>query len=382
MALSPKEKKELAKQRKSTAKQAQKFHKEQEKKKKSSAKQSKSTAQKKKKHKPGRLEQAVIDRTKENYEDISREEKFRRESDEKIRSLEPQDFEDGYYIDEYAEMQKREKRARVIRKQENEVIKRNKKPLTQKQIRRRRVLISVGMIALVLVIGIVLSLTVLFKTEKIDVEGDEFYYEDQITAFCGVNLQQNIFIASIQATPEKIVENLPYVEEAKVGFAIPDTVTIKITDAVPSYVIMDGNNYLLVSSKGRIIDSLTDNSNKYPELTCGELNDKTVGKYVDESIGAIVTGESWDCVTDYIPIDPSMTFTFISRAWYGIGFYNASKTPIMGYTSNEIPGATVSGDYTHGTLTPSVIPSNAAYVVLTGNSYQLSSTYLSLIRTA
>ena len=88
MALSPKEKKELAKQRKSTAKQAQKFHKEQEKKKKSSAKQSKSTAQKKKKHKPGRLEQAVIDRTKENYEDISREEKFRRESDEKIRSLE------------------------------------------------------------------------------------------------------------------------------------------------------------------------------------------------------------------------------------------------------------------------------------------------------
>ncbi len=283
MALSPKEKKELAKQRKNTAKQAQKFHKEQEKKKKSSAKQSKSTAQKKKKHKPGRLEQAVIDRTKENYEDISREEKFRRESDEKIRSLEPQDFEDGYYIDEYAEMQKREKRARVIRKQENEVIKRNKKPLTQKQIRRRRLLISVGMIALVLVIGIVLSLTVLFKTEKIDVEGDEFYYEDQITAFCGVNLQQNIFIASIQATPEKIVENLPYVEEAKVGFAIPDTVTIKITDAVPSYVIMDGNNYLLVSSKGRIIDSLTDNSNKYPELTCGELNDKTVGKYVEFS---------------------------------------------------------------------------------------------------
>lgn len=108
----------------------------------------------------------------------------------------------------------------------------------------------------------------------------------------------------------------------------------------------------------------------------------TVGKYVDESRGAIVTGESWDCVTDYIKIDPSMTFTFISKAWYGIGFYNASKTVIRGYTSNDIPGATVSGDYTHGTLTPSVIPSNAAYVVLTGNSYQLSSTYLSLIRTA
>lgn len=107
----------------------------------------------------------------------------------------------------------------------------------------------------------------------------------------------------------------------------------------------------------------------------------TVEKYVEDD-GTIVTGESWDCVTDYIPIDPSMTFTFISKAWYGIGFYNASKTPIRGYISNEVPGATVSADYTHGTLTPSVIPSNAAYVVLTGSSYQLSSAYLSLIRTA
>ncbi|MBQ1506863.1 MAG: FtsQ-type POTRA domain-containing protein [Ruminococcus sp.] len=293
MALSSKEKKELAKQRKTAAKQAQKYHKEQEKKKKSSAKQSANTAQKKKKHKPGRLEQAVIDRSKENYEDISREEKFRRESDRKIRSLEPKDFEDGYYIDEFSEMQKREKRAKVIRKQENEVIRRSKKPLTQKQIRRKRVLISAGIIALVLVIGIVLSLTVLFKTEKIEIEGDEFYYEDQITAFCGVNLQQNIFIASLQATPEKIVENLPYVEDAKVGFAIPDTVTITITDAVPSYVIKDGNNYLLVSAKGRIIDSLTENKDKLPELTCGELTDKTVGNHVkfeDENIPDILEG--------------------------------------------------------------------------------------------
>lgn len=106
----------------------------------------------------------------------------------------------------------------------------------------------------------------------------------------------------------------------------------------------------------------------------------TVGKYVNESNGAIVNGESWDCVTDYLPIDPSMTFTFISRSWYGIGFYNASKTPIRGYLANDL--GTASGDYVHGTISPSVIPSNAVYVVLTGNPYSLTSNSLSLIRTA
>lgn len=106
----------------------------------------------------------------------------------------------------------------------------------------------------------------------------------------------------------------------------------------------------------------------------------TVGKYVDESNGTIVNGESWDCVTDYLPIDPSMTFTFVSKAWYGIGFYNANKTPIRGYTANDL--GTVQNNYVHGTITPSVIPSNAVYCVLTGNPYALTSTYLSLIRTA
>lgn len=107
----------------------------------------------------------------------------------------------------------------------------------------------------------------------------------------------------------------------------------------------------------------------------------TTGECVDDD-GTIISGGSWLCVTDYLPIDSSMTFTFINLSWYGIGFYDSSKTLIVGYISNEIPGTTASENYVHGTLTSSIIPSNAAYVVLTGNSSQLSSTYLSLIRTA
>lgn len=105
------------------------------------------------------------------------------------------------------------------------------------------------------------------------------------------------------------------------------------------------------------------------------------GYYVDDAAnGAITAGDSWNCVTDYLPIDPSMTFSFACSAWYGIGFYNASKTPIRGVLANDL--GTVQNDYVHGTITPSNIPSNAAYCVLTGNPYALTSNYLSFIRTA
>lgn len=321
--ISSKDRKQLAKQRKTAAKQAQKFHKQQEKKaKKSSSASSKRSSSK--------IEQAVNSRKPIKFENISREEKFRRESDKKIRNLKPQDFEDGYYIDEYSERIKQERRAKQIHEQESEVIRRNHKPLTAKQIRMKRIVMSVSILLIVLVIGAVLSLTVLFKTEKIVVEGGKYYYDEQIIAFSNVKLQQNIFIASFGSTPEEISENLPYVEDAKISFSIPDTVTIKITDAVPSYVIKNGNNYLIVSSKGRILDSATENFDNLPELTCGELKSTEIGQFVsfsDESIPDILQDVSESLrannienITGFDVTDPAnITLNYDNRITINLG---------------------------------------------------------------
>ena len=291
---SAKERLESEKSRKERVKQAQNYHKQQKKAEKlkkdknsskSSAKKNNiSTSKKSKNNKTAKS-------NSKKYENISREEKYKRESDERIRNLKPRDFEDGYYIDEYGARRKQKRRAEEIREQESEVIRRNKKPLTHKQVKRRHILVSVCIIFAVIIIGIILSLTVLFRTERIDIEGDEYYYEDQIIAFSNVSLQQNIFIAALNGTPDKISENLPYVERAEIGFSIPDTVTIKIIDAVPSYVVKDGNNFLLISSKGRILDSLTENTDNLPELISGDLKSKNIGDYVsfeDDSVPEIL----------------------------------------------------------------------------------------------
>ena len=282
MALSSKEKKELAKQRKENARQALKFHKEQEKRaKKSSSKSKKQNEDKPKKPSASKIEEAVNSGKTAKFQKISREEKFRRESEEKIRNLKPQDFEDGYYIDEFSEKQRSERRAKIIRQQETETIRRNKKPMTSKQVRMRRILITAATLIAVIAIGVILSFTVLFKTENIIVEGCSYYYDDQIISYSNVALQQNIFIAKMNSTPQEIIDNFAYVEDAKVDFNIPDTVTITITDAVPSYYMVEGNNYLLVSAKGRVLERTENKPDNIPELICGEVSGKEVGSYIN-----------------------------------------------------------------------------------------------------
>ena len=329
--ISSKEKRELAKQRKEAAKQAQKYHKEQKNKAKKSSDATQVVRLPKEKKKSGsKIEEAVNSGKTTKFEKISREEKFRRESEERIRNLEPQDFEDGYYIDEYSEKKRSERRAKVIRKQEREVIRRNKKPVTQKQARNRRIIIGTAILLAVLVVGAILSLTVLFKTEKIDIEGDEYYYEDQIIAFSNVSLQQNIFLAAMGGTPQEIVKNLPYVEDAKIGFAIPDTVTIKITNAMPAYYVKDGDKYLIISSKGRVLDTEAEPPEGLTELICNDFSNKEVGSYIEfedkaipdilETVANSLKNNGLDNITAFDVTDPSsIKINYAGRIVINIG---------------------------------------------------------------
>lgn len=286
--LTSKERKSLEKQRKNAAKQAEKYHKEKAKQDKRAKKSPNPKKEQQKKAPKSKIEEAFLKQKEEQesqrqVENMSREEKFRRKGKAKIKNLKPKDYEDGYYVDEFGEKQKQEKRAKEIRAQEREVIRRRKKSLTSTQIKHRRIALYSSIFAAVLIIGVILSLTVLFKTEKIEVVGDKYYDEKQIIAFSGVEYQENIFMGAMYNTSDKIVKNLSYIENASVSFNIPDTITITVVDATPSYVIPNGNGYLLVSSKGRILEEISENKDKLPELTCGDIKTTEVGQYVSFS---------------------------------------------------------------------------------------------------
>ena len=105
----------------------------------------------------------------------------------------------------------------------------------------------------------------------------------------------------------------------------------------------------------------------------------TTGYIINESGAIESTGQAWDAISDYIPIDPSMTFTFKTNRWYNVGFYNSSKNMVRVVVGSDIETSS-SGQVSTGTLNASNIPSTAAYIILSGNGYDLQNS-MSLIRT-
>lgn len=203
------------------------------------------------------------------------------------------DYGDDFFVDETRE------RKEAFDKKQKEKKKKQKQPLTPKQRRRRHALTYALIFTVAVVIGLILSLTVLFKTEKINIEGNSLYEEDKIILLSGVQMEQNIFIAKFGSTPEKISDSLPYIEEAWVDFKIPDTITITVKNATPAYMVVSNNKYYVISDKGKILSVAQDNSDNLPVVVGVEINDDQIGKHLkfkDEKIGTILTEIRQCCI--------------------------------------------------------------------------------------
>ena len=91
--------------------------------------------------------------------------------------------------------------------------------------------------------------------------------------------------------------------------------------------------------------------------------------------------QEYSYVTDFITIDPSMTFAYKAYLWFYSGFYDESHNPLSALYvySDGTPDPTYNNTG-YGTLSGLKIPSTAKYVRLCGEGAE--STRISLIRTA
>ena len=225
-----------------------------------------------------------------------------------------------FYTDEQVERERRVKEENEARKKQKKADKR--KPMSPTRRKIIRILSYGAIISVVLIIGVVLSLTVLFKTQVYEVSGTTKYSDEEIAEASGISMRENIFLAPKNQAAKRIKNQFPYVEDADVGFKIPDTITISITEAVEGYLIKENSSeYLVISTKGRILDRITDRS-VYdlpvfigPTLTSGEI-----GEYVSYEDDRVVT------------MIESITQTFSDNGYQGITEIDATNTALITFT--------------------------------------------------
>lgn len=188
----------------------------------------------------------------------------------------------------------------------------------------KKIISYCSIVAVVLIVGIILSLTVLFKTQAFSVVGNTKYDEKEIIETTGISKNENIFLARKSSAEKKILNKYPYVEDVKVSFKIPDTITIKITEAVGTYLIkINDEKYLLVSLKGRILDQTDNIKGDYADLPIfigPKIKSEEIGSYIEYEDNTVVE------------IIDSITKVFADNGYQGITEIDATDTADISFT--------------------------------------------------
>ena len=138
------------------------------------------------------------------------------------------------------------------------------------------------------VVGIVLCLTVFFKTDKISVSFEEGvtpkYTVEEIVAASELSVGENMFLTDKKSATKKVISAFPYIENAEINISLPDTLNIEVVQAEPTYYVEAGkNNYLVLGRDGRILEQNKKITYSIPLIKGVKLEEKGIGEYVEFS---------------------------------------------------------------------------------------------------
>ena len=247
-----------------------------------------------------------------------------RETDKRIRDLDPTDHKDGYYVNEIGIRREQAQKQRQKRQR------RQPKPISPKVRRRRRIVASVSIIVLILVVGIALSLTVLFRSENIVIKNNMYYDDETVLKTTNVNVGDNIFMATMFGDRDSISEKLPFVKKAKIGFEIPSTIIITLKNEEPYYTLKSDGKYYLVSEDNRILERVKKRQKDLMFVSAPSLKSTEAGGYVefekdnytaamDEITESLIKNEYTDITQISIKRISNITITYDDRILIRLG---------------------------------------------------------------
>ncbi|MCL1822791.1 MAG: FtsQ-type POTRA domain-containing protein, partial [Oscillospiraceae bacterium] len=104
-----------------------------------------------------------------------------------------------------------------------------------------------------IVIFSILSVTVLFKLEKIQTEGDCIYSEEEILAAANVKTSVNLLRFDTEECKKRIIDSLVYIDSVQIRKSLPDKIVIQINGASEMADIEYMGSFYTVSENGRIL---------------------------------------------------------------------------------------------------------------------------------
>jgi hypothetical protein len=127
--------------------------------------------------------------------------------------------------------------------------------LQKHRARRRKRIISLVVLALlIVVVGVVLSLTVFFHITEIAVQNVTVYSESDIIDSSGITLHSNMFLIDAKQAAADIEKKLPYIESVTVKRSLTGKLTLIVEETKAAMAFTEDDGYLLISPKGKVLE--------------------------------------------------------------------------------------------------------------------------------
>ena len=132
----------------------------------------------------------------------------------------------------------------------------------RKKKRKNRQMLLFGLLLLAtLVVFIVLSMTVFFNVQQIEVaiEGDTARYTyDEIRQASEIEVNENMWRMNLDKIADKIDKKLYYLTDVKLSRKIPSTIVITASEARPAGLIEVQGSYAVIASSGKVMEIISD----------------------------------------------------------------------------------------------------------------------------
>ncbi|MBO5321743.1 MAG: FtsQ-type POTRA domain-containing protein [Clostridia bacterium] len=139
----------------------------------------------------------------------------------------------------------------------------------QRKIRKRRLTaFFVIFVILAVCTATVLSFTVFFPIERIDIRGSKIYSAEEILDASKIGKGDNLFALSRGKIETAIKQKLPFVDKIKFERKLPDTLKITVKDAIEIAAFKVKNKYYTVSSSGWVMEENKKAPKNLPLIIC------------------------------------------------------------------------------------------------------------------
>lgn len=141
---------------------------------------------------------------------------------------------------------------------------------TRRMRRRNRLRPIYGLLvaALVIGVGIALSMTLFFNIQTIEISGDAPQYTaEEIAQASGVHTGDNMMRLNRADVEQHILDRLVFVDDVTIKKQFPDVLVISVTPSQAAFNVVDDSGTLQVSATGKILKNGPDTDATLPVIT-------------------------------------------------------------------------------------------------------------------